>query len=189
MQAKLIGTLILFSCFIACLDSLPASRKELVGGIGHYDRRGITTSNTKSLVNILRKAESIGQGLTCTVCKVGTAILQSFLEQGSTEGEIVKLLTKICINLKIEDTRVCTAVILEFKDEVLTVFNEAVVTPDDVCGTILGQSCANAGSAYGPWNVTFPKSKRGINRKARSFAIDKDSVSLSLKFSHCYVQV
>ncbi|XP_065062750.1 sphingomyelin phosphodiesterase-like [Rhopilema esculentum] len=180
MQAKLIGTLILFYCFISCLDSLPASRKELRGIGGRNDRRGLTTANTESLVNILKKTESIGQGLTCTICKIGTGILQSFLEQGSTEGEIVKLLTKICINLKIEDTRVCTAVILEFKDEVLTVFNEAVVTPDDVCGTILGQSCANAGSAYGPWNVTFPKSKRGINRKARSFVVDKDSVGSSV---------
>ena len=53
--------------------------------------------------------------LECEACKIIVAALQDLLEKNSSEEEIVKVITTICIDLKIEDENVCTLVVPEFK--------------------------------------------------------------------------
>ena len=150
----------IFLTVFMCTDSLPlesASSQD-------YGTSGLGLS-FKYLSSLEKKLGKVANGMSCTVCKIGIGLIQSYLNLESTETDIVNVLTKVCIDLKIEDVTVCTGITEEFKNEVLTVLDEAVVTPNDVCGTILGPSCANSGSAYGPWNVTFPKKTepRGAN--------------------------
>lgn len=57
--------------------------------------------------------------LECESCKVIVGILQQLLLQNATESEIVDIITKICIDLKIEDRNVCTLVVPEFKVKVI----------------------------------------------------------------------
>lgn len=150
--------------FSVCLqlDSLPTSIQY---GNVSQSRNGKGLIYLKqALTSIEQKLGNIGKEVSCSLCKMLTGVLHYFIDNTFTEKEIVKAVTKICIDLKIEDHRVCYGVVREFKEEVLTVFDKAVVTPDDICGTVLGPSCAKAGAAYGPWNVTFPNSTRERKR-------------------------
>eukprot|EP00794_Sanderia_malayensis_P011730 gene11730-12950_t len=140
--------------FVNHLQSLPieevlSNETKIRTSLGH-------SSALAKLENVLGR---FVKGASCTFCKIAANLIQQYFKLESTEAEIVDLLTKVCIDLKIEDTRVCTGIIVEFKGEVLDVFDMAVVTPNDICGTILGPSCADAGSAYGPWNITIPARK------------------------------
>ena len=174
MEKKLLYFFILSSCVFVHLESFPTKNSKHLTRNHDEHAKGLRLG-LNALERLEIKLGRIAKGLSCTVCKVAAGLLHAYLELGSTEEEIVKGLTKLCINLKIEDVRVCTGIIPEFKEEVLTVFDMAVVTPGDVCGTILGPSCAATKSAYGPWNVTFPKEKKRVVRSAREMDAPKVS--------------
>ena len=53
--------------------------------------------------------------LECESCKIIVGILQELMLQNASENEIVDVITRICIDLKIEDNNVCTLVVPEFK--------------------------------------------------------------------------
>ena len=55
------------------------------------------------------------KGLECSACKTIANILQELFVKNATEEEIVKIITFLCIQFKIEDELVCTAVVIEFK--------------------------------------------------------------------------
>ncbi len=148
--------LIIASSLIVNLQTLPVEKSVLKNGPNQYGT-SVFGLGLQALTTLEGKLAKIGKGFSCEFCKVATGLVQSYLELETTEEEIVKLLTQFCIKFKIEDVNVCTGIIPEFKDEVLSVLNEAIVTPDDICGTILGPTCADAGTAFGPWNVTLPK--------------------------------
>ena len=156
MHAKIVCIIALSFCIP--LDSLPTTFQH--GIVAHSKTNHGLERGLKALSSIEQKFSSIGRKVSCSLCKMIVGFLKYYIDQGSTENEIVKALTKVCIFLKIEDQRVCYGVVREFKEEVLTVFDTAVVTPDDICGTVLGPNCAKSGTAYGPWNVTFPKPTR-----------------------------
>ena len=97
------------------------------------------------------------------------AALQDLFMKNATEDEVVAIATAYCIDMKIEDELVCTAVVLEFKvlvhvgivrrlwtlcpqDEVLIVFDQVALSPNEVCVILLGPSCGNP---YSPWNQTW----------------------------------
>ena len=96
----------------------------------------------------------------CRICKLVAALVEEYVGLKKTDDEIASLVTKICIDLKIEDKRVCTGIVQEFKGEVLGVLDKGVLTPSDICGTYIGESCAHVEKAYGPWNVTLPSTAK-----------------------------
>ena len=51
----------------------------------------------------------------CSTCKIVATVLQDLFLKNATEDEVVAIITAYCIDLKIEDELVCTAVVLEFK--------------------------------------------------------------------------
>ena len=96
----------------------------------------------------------------CEACKVMTGFIQKLFLLNSTEEFIAKEARFLCIKLKIEDTRVCTGIIPEFKNEVLSVFDKFALSPEEVCGVIFGPSCGKVRDEYPSWNVTFPDTKK-----------------------------
>jgi sphingomyelin phosphodiesterase len=88
----------------------------------------------------------------CTGCKALVSLLQDLFLKNATEDEIVKIITAFCIDLKIEDELVCRGIVTEFKDEVLSVFDEIALGPNELCGIVIGPSC---GSPYDPYNQTW----------------------------------
>lgn len=53
--------------------------------------------------------------IDCELCYSFVSFARYLVEKGSTQQEIVKFATSACIALKIEDERVCRAVVEEFK--------------------------------------------------------------------------
>ena len=43
-----------------------------------------------------------------------------------------------------------------FQDEALTVFDNLVLSPEEVCGVAFGSTCGKAYWPFDMWNVTFP---------------------------------
>ncbi|KAH3885331.1 sphingomyelin phosphodiesterase-like [Dreissena polymorpha] len=92
----------------------------------------------------------------CEVCALFVSGARGLIEKGSTQADIVQFATFTCIKLKIEDDRVCKAVVQEFKDELFGTLIGVTLQAKEICGYVLGSDC---GAPYNPeamWNVTFP---------------------------------
>ena len=98
----------------------------------------------------------------CEACKVLTFLAQAAFVTKDSENDVVYESRLVCEKLKIEDNRVCTEVISEFKNEVLTVVDKVLLSPTEVCGSLLGPSCAHIWHPSGSWNVTIPEKKPPI---------------------------
>ncbi|XP_022092882.1 sphingomyelin phosphodiesterase-like [Acanthaster planci] len=99
-------------------------------------------------------------GLECESCKVIMDIVDRLLAQNSTEDDILDVLVEFCKLGKVETPRVCEYIAREFKDELFGVLIGHYASPDDICGSILGASCAKPYDPDTPWNVTFPKTPK-----------------------------
>jgi hypothetical protein len=53
--------------------------------------------------------------IDCDICEYLVEELSDLVAKGSTQEDIVKVSTEACIGFKIEDDRVCRAVVQEFK--------------------------------------------------------------------------
>lgn len=95
----------------------------------------------------------------CEACKVLTFLAQAAFLTNDAENAVVHESRVVCEELKIEDNRVCTEVIAEFKTEVLTVVDKVFLSPTEVCGSLLGPTCAHKRDPSGFWNVTIPEKK------------------------------
>ena len=89
---------------------------------------------------------------TCQLCKSLFAVVQEYVERDKSEEEIAELITNFCKAFNIEDDNVCTLVVREFKDEVLTVVATVGLNAEEACGIILGPTCA---TPYDPFNQTW----------------------------------
>lgn len=96
---------------------------------------------------------------SCEVCKLLSLLAQTAFVASKIEDEVVSVAQKICKVLKIEDDRVCTQVILEFRTEVLTVTDKVFLSPSEVCGSLFGPTCAHRRDPDEFWNVTVPGKK------------------------------
>lgn len=78
-----------------------------------------STHGTNTLLEQLRettlKSRGLTSGFTCGACKVVVNLLQELFAKDASEDEIAKIITRVCIDLKIEDENVCTLVVPTFK--------------------------------------------------------------------------
>lgn len=95
----------------------------------------------------------------CDACKLLSFAAQVALKTNDVVNDVVHISREVCKELKIEDNRVCTEVISEFKVEVLTVVDEVFLSPSEICGSLLGPSCAHKRDPSEFWNVTIPDKK------------------------------
>ncbi|XP_052797334.1 sphingomyelin phosphodiesterase-like [Mya arenaria] len=94
--------------------------------------------------------------LDCDLCYRFVEGARALVEKGFTQEVVVKFTTDACIELKIEDERVCKAVVQEFKDELFGTLIGVTLESKELCGYALGKDC---GAPYNPaamWNVTLP---------------------------------
>lgn len=117
-------------------------RKELIQA-----RKEVTTQ-----CGSLRNVNTI----YCEACELFVDGAKALLQQGATAEDLEKFALKACIDFQIEDDKVCSAVVVEFKDELIGVLIELAYTPKEVCGFILGKDCGAPFNPIAMWNVTFP---------------------------------
>lgn len=53
--------------------------------------------------------------IDCEICVLFVKGLRTLVQKGSTQDDVVEFTTKACIDLKIEDARICPAIVQEFK--------------------------------------------------------------------------
>lgn len=94
--------------------------------------------------------------IDCKLCVGVVHLLRDLVIKGSTQEDIVKVATKACIDLKIEDARVCPAIVEEFKAELFGVLLKLAYSPEEVCSYVLGTNCGKPYNPEAMWNVTFP---------------------------------
>ncbi|RWS11022.1 sphingomyelin phosphodiesterase-like protein, partial [Dinothrombium tinctorium] len=93
---------------------------------------------------------------TCFACKLTMALLQHLIEYGKQGDELVHLIDSVCLKLDIETPEVCNGIVRVFRDEFLAVISKVVVNPSEVCGIILGNSCAPVHNPLHNWSVPLP---------------------------------
>lgn len=60
--------------------------------------------------------------IDCEICDLLVTGLRSLAQRGSTQDDVVHFATKACIDLKIEDARICPAIVQEFKVNLNIIF-------------------------------------------------------------------
>lgn len=87
---------------------------------------------------------------------LGVGLLQHYVDSGKSTEEIVHAATKLCMNLKIESSRVCEGIISVMADEVVYVLSRLILTADEICGFVIGDVCATPYNPYHDWEVALP---------------------------------
>ncbi|XP_065178037.1 sphingomyelin phosphodiesterase-like [Sycon ciliatum] len=124
---------------------------------GELKKQRTPMSVDSASVHGVEESTAVGssQSISCDVCKVAIVAVQALVKQNATEEEIVKLSTRICIDLKIEDKRVCDGITVEFREEIIAVLLATALSADEICGLILGDSCADVPD-FNSQNWTVP---------------------------------
>lgn len=162
MKCILLVTCFLYLFFVGPCSSAPVSnsgRRTLsflktlrnvgAGSLDHTEETRVAVAGT------------VGQSLECTACKVISGILEDLLELDTPEEDVAKLIREICIAEKIEDENVCSLVVEEFKEEVLTVvYTISLGRAKQLCAILLGPTCE---ARYNPnnqtWDIPVPDNK------------------------------
>ncbi|XP_071516089.1 sphingomyelin phosphodiesterase-like isoform X6 [Panulirus ornatus] len=99
---------------------------------------------------------SIMSSMSCNACKAGVGLLQHYVQNGKTKDDIVRAASKLCMSFKIETPRVCFGIIRLMADEVVYVVQNLVMSPDEICGFVIGDICGTPYNPYHDWRVAFP---------------------------------
>ena len=145
MASKSCLVFILLICFVLNSFSKPA-----------HEENGFTSWVMRLESDVRNRVLSTG---LCSVCKLLAFVAQIALLTNKIEADVVYEGRLLCKELKIEDSRVCTDVISEFRNEILTVADKAFLDPIELCGSLLGPSCAHARDLGEFWNLTVPGNK------------------------------
>lgn len=98
--------------------------------------------------------------LHCSVCHYTVSATRKFSSGHKSQAFIMKFIYKICRTFHIEDEKVCKGVVKEFQSEFFYVIKNVTLTPEEVCGIIIGPQCTSKKDPYDKWNVTFPKTPK-----------------------------
>ncbi|UYV61789.1 SMPD1 [Cordylochernes scorpioides] len=97
---------------------------------------------------------------TCMLCRVGVQLFQRLVQSDKSEDEIAKEAGNLCTTFNVATPRVCHGTVQLFKSEIVQVLSRVVLTPDEICGLVLGPVCGEVRNPFEGWNVTmspFPK--------------------------------
>ncbi|XP_059171991.1 sphingomyelin phosphodiesterase-like [Physella acuta] len=98
--------------------------------------------------------------LYCDFCVFLVTEIHQMVKQKTAVDVIVKEAIKVCILFKIEDEHVCKLVVPQFQDVALYIVDNLVLSPNEACGIIIGDTC---GAPYFPgemWNITLPNTPK-----------------------------
>lgn len=133
---------ILYNRYLGGTDSTHDSSTIIAGNIRQKPRIKIVCGNLENI--------------PCDVCKLFVVGLRELVGRQAPEADIVKFAIELCDTFHIEDERVCQGIVRMFKDEFVGVIEKLVLSPEEACGLVVGESC---GKSYNPedmWNITLP---------------------------------
>ena len=125
----------------------------LIVGCGTLPIAHPSLSNLQNLLYSIDASNSI----QCELCKLTVEILSVALKTGMGKSTLTILANYMCDKFKIETHRVCVLAIEQFKNEIWGIFVHGIFLPNQICGMILGDGCANKSKYFQSWNITIPK--------------------------------
>ncbi|XP_072029445.1 sphingomyelin phosphodiesterase-like [Amphiura filiformis] len=132
--------------------------------VNHIEGRPWDTysQNANDINNVIEKHKfsDVTLNLSCDLCKLLVGMIDDLIDANRTEEEVVVIATQFCITFKIESERVCTLVTKEFKDELFGTLVGHYISPAEICGSILGDSCAVPYDPASNWTVKLPDTKK-----------------------------
>lgn len=152
--ALLIGVNMAFRFLLVCFLVLSFTLSSFTKPV--EETNGFTSWLKRLESDIRNKILSSG---SCDACKLLTFLAQTAFLTNKAEDAVIYESRMICKELKIEDNRVCNEVITEFRNEVLTVTDKVFLSPLEVCGSLLGPTCAHKRDPSEFWNMTLPGKK------------------------------
>lgn len=99
---------------------------------------------------------SVMSKMSCTACKAGATLLQSYIKSGKSKEEIIKTIHQYCVNLRIQSEQVCEGVSQLFGGEVIYVLKRTNLGADEICSFIIGEACGDIYNPYHEWEVELP---------------------------------
>lgn len=99
---------------------------------------------------------SVMSKMSCTACKAGATLLQSYIKSGKSKDEIIKTIFQYCVNLRIQSAQVCEGVSRLFGNEVIYVLKRTNLGADEICSFIIGEACGDIYNPYHEWEVELP---------------------------------
>lgn len=88
---------------------------EKVQSSGHLSMFVDTAMRLADLRQVMTEIEtSVMSKVSCTACKIGASLLQYYMKAGKSNQEIMEIIHKSCVSLKIQSPRVCQGVTMLF---------------------------------------------------------------------------
>ncbi len=174
--------------FFAPLENADNLASGEYGGVTGKKLLALSKQHPKYNV-ISNKVNSISwpspNGLECYACKFIVGVMQDLFRKKKSDEFIAKTVIYLCKKFGIEDTLVCTGVVHEFQNEVLTVFDEVALSPQEVCGLILGPSCGKVKDLYPDWDITLPKVPKPPVHPIPLPKVSKYTLFFFISFAQC----
>lgn len=120
-----------------------------------YDSSTIIAGNIRLRPRIKLVCGNL-ENIPCDVCKLFVVGLRALVGRQAPEADIVKFAIEICKTFHIEDERVCQGIVRMFKDEFVGVIEKLVLSPEEACGLVVGETCGNPYDPEVMWNITLP---------------------------------
>lgn len=86
----------------------------------------------------------------------GAGLLMHYIQTGKTNEDIIRMIQRFCVNLKIQTPRVCEGVSQLFGGEVIYVLKRLTIGPDEICSFVIGDACGDVYNPSHEWDVQFP---------------------------------
>ncbi|XP_054157645.1 sphingomyelin phosphodiesterase-like [Oppia nitens] len=117
-------------------------------------------SNAFRLLNLRKVVKELHSGKpstgtsACMSCKFGFAMAQHLIQFGKDKEELGSIANYLCTTLDLASGRVCDGMVDQLKDELVQIISRINFSPNEICGSLLGESCAKV---YNPlYNWTLP---------------------------------
>ncbi|XP_003379090.1 sphingomyelin phosphodiesterase [Trichinella spiralis] len=99
---------------------------------------------------------SVAHHSSCTLCYLLSTTAQRIYFCNRSQEQLSYLINGLCVFLRIYNSRICQGIVSVYKDEVLYVAGQLLLSPKQLCAVLV----ENCGEAYNPfkanWTVALP---------------------------------
>ncbi|KRX45026.1 Sphingomyelin phosphodiesterase [Trichinella murrelli] len=99
---------------------------------------------------------SVAHHSSCTLCYLLSTTAQRIYFCNRSQEQLSYLINGLCVFLRIYNSRICQGIVSVYKDEVLYVVGQLLLSPKQLCAVLI----ENCGEAYNPfkanWTVALP---------------------------------
>ncbi|KAB0799106.1 hypothetical protein PPYR_06986 [Photinus pyralis] len=129
---------------------------------------------------------SVNKIIPCSVCTLGTNLLQTAVRKGESFEAIKLQFVAICVGFEIQNHDVCTGIFDIFGPEVLAVLNVTEKNPKEICTLLQSEACEEDPSLPPPWTIELSEARNELEEpEGRPLQLGKPTLKiLQISDSH-----